>query len=275
LQKSTKLFLENFLKEDIKSGDITSKLLPRKKIIANIISRENGIVAGVQYAKEIFESRKCKVVAYRKDGQSVKPNQKIITISGDIYPILSCERTALNLMSRMSGIATQTNTYAKIIHSANPKVQLYSTRKTAPGLRVFDKDAVVIGGGRRHRMSLDQMVMIKDNHIAASDSLLDLIRRAKKKHGKIEVEVENLHDTILAAKEEVDIIMLDNMSPLQIKKIIKKLVQLDLRKKVKIEASGGINHSNVKQYARSGVDMISIGRLTSSVAGLDLSLEVN
>jgi len=275
LQKSAKKYLESFLAEDIRSGDITSRLLPRKKIVASIISRESGIVAGVQYAKEIFQSRNCKVTIHRKDGQFVVPNQKIISISGDTYSILSCERTALNLMSRMSGIATQVNAYAKKIRTANPKVGLYSTRKTAPGLRIFDKDAVAIGGGHRHRMSLDEMVMIKDNHIAATDSLLDLIKRAKQKHRKIEVEVESLHHAIMAAKQGVDIIMLDNMSPVQIKNIIKKLKEQGLRNKVKIEASGGINHSNVIQYARSGVDMISIGRLTSSVIGLDLSLEVS
>lgn len=275
MQKSTKKYLKSFLAEDIKSGDITSKLLPRKKIIAHIISRENGIVAGVQYAKEIFQSKNCLVTIHKKDGQQVISNQKIMTIAGDIYPILSCERTVLNLMSRMSGIATQTNTYVKKIHAANPKVELYSTRKTAPGLRIFDKDAVAIGGGNSYRMSLDQMVMIKDNHIAASESLLGLIKQAKQKHKKIEVEVENLDDAIIAARASVDIIMLDNMTPLQIKKIIQKLKQLNLRNKVRIEASGGINHSNITQYAKSGVDMISIGRLTSTVSGLDLSLEVN
>ncbi|MDE1769566.1 MAG: carboxylating nicotinate-nucleotide diphosphorylase [Thaumarchaeota archaeon] len=275
MQNSTKKILENFLAEDIKSGDITSKLLPRKKIIAHIISRENGIVAGVQYAKEIFQSRNCRVTIHKKDGQTVSPNQKIITIIGDTYPVLSCERTALNLMSRMSGIATQTSTYAKKIRAVSPKVGLYSTRKTAPGLRIFDKEAVVIGGGHKHRISLDEMVMIKDNHIAASDSFLDLVRRAKQKHKKIEVEVENLQNAIIAAREGADIIMLDNISPPKIEEIIKKLEQLNLRKNVKIEVSGGINQANVSQYARSGADMISIGRLTSSVAGLDLSLEVN
>ena len=275
MQKNLKKYLESFLAEDIRSGDITSRLLPRKKIVASIISRENGIVAGIQYAREIFRSRNCKVTIHRKDGQTVVQNQKIITIYGDAYQVLSCERTALNLMSRMSGIATQVNSYVKKIHVVNPKVGLYSTRKTAPGLRIFDKDAVVIGGGNRHRMALDQMVMIKDNHIAASDSLLDLLRDAKKKHRKIEVEVESLHHATIAAREGANIIMLDNMSPMQIKKIIKKLKQLGLRNKVKIEASGGINHSNVIQYAGSGVDMISIGKLTSSVSGLDLSLEVN
>ncbi|MDH2907916.1 MAG: carboxylating nicotinate-nucleotide diphosphorylase [Candidatus Nitrosotalea sp.] len=275
MQKSAKKQLERFLAEDIKSGDITSKLLVRKKITATIVSRENGIVAGVLYAKEIFSSRGCKVTIHKKDGQAVIPDQKIMTISGDTYQILSCERTALNLMSRMSGIASQTNQYVKKIRAANSKVEIYSTRKTAPGLRIFDKDAVVIGGGHRHRMSLDQMVMIKDNHIAASDSLLDLIKRAKQKHKKIEVEVENLKDAITAATEGVQIIMLDNMPPSKIRGTIQELKRLHLRDRVKIEASGGINHSNVAQYAISGVDMISIGRLTSSVTGLDLSLEVS
>lgn len=275
MQKSVKKYLKSFLDEDIGHGDITSRLLSKKKIIASIISRENGIAAGVQHAKEIFQSRNCRVTIHRKDGQTVVPNQKIMTIVGDAYSVLSCERTALNLMSRMSGIATQVSVYAKKIRAVNPKVGLYSTRKTAPGLRIFDKNAVVIGGGHRHRMTLDQMIMIKDNHIAASDSLAGLIKRAKQRHVKIEVEVESLKDAITAAREGVDIIMLDNMSPAQIKKIIKKLEQLNLRNKVKIEASGGINHSNIIQYARSGVDMISIGRLTSSVSGLDLSLEVN
>lgn len=275
MQPSAKKYLERFLAEDIGSGDITSKLLPRKKIIASIISREKGIVAGVKYANDIFRSRGCSVTIHKKDGQSVTQNQKILTIRGDVYSVLSCERTALNLMSRMSGIANQTNWYVRKIRATNPKVRLYSTRKTAPGLRIFDKDAVAIGGGHRHRMSLDEMVMIKDNHIAASDSLLNLIRRAKQKHKKIEVEVENLDDAITAARHGAAIIMLDNMPPVKIKKIIKKLEHLDLRNKVTIEASGGINHSNVSQYARSGVDMISIGRLTSSVVGLDLSLEVN
>ena len=125
MQKKIKIFLESFLKEDIGKGDITSNLLPRKKIIASIISREKGIVAGVQYAKEIFQSRKCRVIVHKKDGQTVSPNQKIMTIVGDTYPVLSCERTALNLISRMSGIATQTKVYAKKIRAANRKVGLY------------------------------------------------------------------------------------------------------------------------------------------------------
>jgi len=274
LHPSAKKSLETFLAEDIGKGDITSKLLPRKKIVANIIARQEGIIAGVQYAREIFVSRRCKVRILKRDGCKVRPNQKIMLVSGSAYSILSCERTVLNLLSRMSGIATRTNFLAKLIRSVNPRVTLYSTRKTAPGLRIFDKEAVEIGGGHKHRMSLDKMVMIKDNHIAA-DSLLNLVRHAKRKHKKIEIEVENLRDAITVAKEGAPIIMLDNISPPQIANIIKALKQLNLRNKVKIEASGGIDATNIKSYAKSGVDMISVGKLTSSVSGLDLSLEVS
>lgn len=275
MHASAKKALETFLAEDIGKGDITSKLLPRKKIHADIISRQEGIIAGVQYAREIFVSKKCRVKILKKDGLKVKPDEKIMTISGPAYSILSCERTALNLLSRMSGIATQTNLLVRLIRTVNPRVSLYSTRKTAPGLRIFDKEAVEIGGGHKHRMSLDEMVMIKDNHIAGSDSLLNLVRQAKRKYKKIEVEVENFQDAIIAAKEGASIIMLDNMRPLQISKVINVLKRLGLRNKVKIEASGGIYTDNIKSYAKSGVDMISVGKLTSSVSGLDLSLEVS
>jgi len=266
--------LDNFLAEDIGKGDITSNLLPRKKISANIIAREEGITAGTQYAKYIFASRACKVKILKKDGSKIKPNQKILIISGQAHAILSCERTALNLLSRMSGIATQTNHLVNKIEKINPKVRLYSTRKTAPGLRLFDKEAVEIGGGNKHRISLDQMIMIKDNHLAIA-SLLELIHKAHKRYRTIEVEVENLNDAILAAKAGASIIMLDNRSPKEISKIVNTLKILHLRDKVKIEASGGIDSTNIQSYAKTGVDMISVGKITSSAPGLDLSLEVN
>ncbi len=274
MHKRAKKALESFLAEDIGKGDITSKLLDKREVSANIISRQQGIVAGVKYAKEIFVSRKCKVIILKKDGQKIKPNNGIMRIRGPAYSILSCERTALNLLSRMSGIATQTNALVKMIKKANPHTELYSTRKTAPGLRFFDKEAVEIGGGNKHRMSLDQMIMIKDNHIAVAESVQELIRHTKR-YKTIEVEVENLNDAITAAIEGATIIMLDNIPPIKIRAIIKVLEGLGLRKKVKLEASGGIDISNVKLYAKSGVDMISIGKLTSSVPGLDLSLEVS
>lgn len=270
---SPKKDLERFLAEDLGKGDITSALLPKKKISAQIISRENAIVAGTKYAKEIFALKKCKVKIKKKDGSKIKPNDVIMEISGNADSVLSCERTSLNLLSRMSGIATQTNELVRLME--NSKTKLFATRKTAPGLRFFDKEAVVIGGGHRHRMRLDDMVMIKDNHIKAADSLVSLIHKARKKHNKIEVEVENQKDALLAAKEHASIIMLDNFLPNQIKKTIQLLEKNNLRKKVKIEASGGISKKNIKEYARTGVDVISVGSITNSVCGIDLSLEVN
>jgi len=260
-----------FLAEDLGKGDISSALLPRKKIKARIISRQSAIVAGVKFAKEIFALKGCQIRILKKDGSKVKRNQTILEISGTPQAILSCERTALNLLSRMSGIATQTNELVKKIPSR--KTKLYATRKTAPGLRFFDKEAVLIGGGEKHRMSLDQMVMLKDNHHSV-EPLEKLIKKAKRKHKKIEVEVENQRDAILAAKSGANIIMLDNFTPKNISKTISALKKLGLRNKVKLEASGGINTGNISRFAKTGVDMISVGSITNSVSGIDLSLEV-
>lgn len=264
--------LQKFLDEDIGKGDITSSLLSKKKTVARIISREKAVIAGVDFAKEIFKLKGCKVKIIKKDGQLVEPNQKIMEISGDAARILTCERTALNLLTRMSGIATQTQHLVKKIH--NKKTKIYATRKTAPGLRFFDKEAVKIGGGEKHRLRLDEMVMIKDNHIAVEESLLKLIKIAKKKYKKFEVEVENNSDAILAAQEGASIIMLDNFTPNQIKKTIQNLKKENLRNKVKLEASGGINAKNISKFAQTGVDIISVGSITNSVKGIDLSLEI-
>ena len=272
LSFNSKKILSQFLAEDIGKGDITSSLLPKRKISARIISRENAIIAGVNYAKKIFEIKGCSVKILKKDGSVIKPNQTIMQITGEAGKILTCERTALNLLTRMSGIATQTSQLVKKI--PDKKTKLYATRKTAPGLRIFDKEAVEIGGGKKHRMRLDEMVMIKDNHIAASESLLSIIKKAKKKYQKFEVEVENTNDAILAAKEGATIIMLDNFAPNQIKKTIQVLKNQKLRDKVMIEASGGITSKNISRYGKTGVDIISVGSITNSVKGIDMSLEI-
>ena len=268
---NSKKQLAQFLAEDIGKGDITSDLLDKKRITATIISRENAILAGVQYAKEIFKIKGCNVKILKKDGSKIKPNQTIISITGDAGKILTCERTALNLLTRMSGIATQTNQLVKKIPS---KTKLYATRKTAPGLRYFDKEAVEIGGGKKHRLRLDEMVMIKDNHIAIENSLLSLIKKTKKKYKKFEVEVENTKDAVLAANMGATIIMLDNFTPAQIKKTIQTLKDQKLRSKVLLEASGGITSKNISKYGQTGVDIISVGSITNSVKGIDMSLEI-
>ena len=271
LSFNSKKQLLQFLAEDIGKGDITSALLPKRRISARIISRENGIIAGTVYAKKIFKLNGCNSKILKKDGTRIKSNQTVMTITGDARKILTCERTALNILTRMSGIATQTNELVKKIPK---KTKLYATRKTAPGLRYFDKEAVEIGGGKKHRLRLDEMVMIKDNHIAVENSLLSIIKKAKKKYKKFEVEVENTSDAILATKEGATIVMLDNFSPYQIKKTIKVLKNQKLRNKVMLEASGGINFKNISKYSQTGVDIISVGSITNSVKGIDMSLEI-
>ncbi|MBI3253650.1 MAG: carboxylating nicotinate-nucleotide diphosphorylase [Nitrosopumilales archaeon] len=266
--------LLRFLAEDVGKGDITSSLLPKKIITAGIITRQNGTLAGVEFAKEIFCLKGCKVKILKKDGSKIIPNQIILRVSGYAKSVLTCERTVLNLLTRMSGIATQTNNLVEKIRRINSKSHIFATRKTAPGLRFFDKEAVKIGGGNKHRMSLDEMIMIKDNHLAV-DSITNLINKARKKYKKIEIEVENQNDALIAAREGATIIMLDNFSPKDITKTIARLKKLGLRNKVLLEASGGINSKNIQAFAKTGVDMISVGEITNSVKGIDFSLEIS
>ena len=271
LSFDAKKVLSQFLAEDVGKGDITSSLLPKKKAQARIISRENAVVAGTKYAKQVFELKGCKVKIVKKDGSKIKPNQTILLVVGYSRDILTCERTALNLLTRMSGIATQTRF---LVNKIPKKTKLYATRKTAPGLRIFDKESVEIGGGKRHRLRLDEMVMIKDNHIAVEGSLLSIMRKAKDRYKTFEVEVENSEDAVLAAKEGASIIMLDNFTPNQIKQTIHILKNQRLRNKVMLEASGGITAKNISKYGNTGVDIISVGSITNSVKGIDLSLEM-
>ena len=249
MRANIKKELLRFVSEDIQSGDITSVLLPKKKINAKIISREDGILAGVRFAREIFHLKGCHVRIIKKDGTRLKPNQVVLEVSGNARTILSCERTVLNLLSRMSGIATHTNLLVSKIRKINKKTSLYSTRKTAPGFRYFDKEAVQIGGGHKHRMALDDMVMIKDNHLLVCNSIEDIIKSARKRHKHVEVEVENQRDAILAASSGATIVMLDNFSPMRIKKTIAALQKKKLRNNVKLEASGGKNSKNISAYA--------------------------
>lgn len=272
---SPKRELKRFLDEDVGNGDITSKLLQKKRIHAKIITREETIVAGAKFAKDIFSLKRCRTRIWKKDGMVAKANQTILEINGNVGDVLACERTVLNLLSRMCGIATQTNNLKKQIKSVGSKSKVFATRKTAPGLRFFDKEAVKIGGGEKHRMTLNEMIMIKDNHLAVGESIEDVLKKAKKTGGKIEIEVESQKDAVLCAKLGADIIMLDNFSPDRIKKTIKKLTELKLRNKVILEASGRINSKNIVRYARTNVDMISVGSITNSVDGIDLSLEIS
>jgi len=263
--------LEEFLAEDIGKGDVTSKLLDNNAISARIIVREKCIIAGLDFAGQIFAIKNAAIKTKKRDGETANAGETIAEIAGNVQDILSCERTALNLLSRMSGIATQTR---RMTDAVCGKVEILATRKTAPGLRYFDKKAVEMGGGKRHRMSLDEAILIKDNHIAATGSLKDIIEKAKRTGLKVEVEVENQDDAAMAAALGADIIMLDNFTPAEAAKAIQMLEKTGLRGDVKIELSGGINSSNISRYADIGADMISLGFITNSAKSIDFSLEV-
>jgi nicotinate-nucleotide pyrophosphorylase (carboxylating) len=268
--------LLNFLEEDIGKGDITSNILPDIVINSSIISREDALIAGVDVCKRLFELVNCSVEVLIRDGNYAKKDDIVMKIRGDAKSILSSERTALNLMMRMSGIATLTRKYIEIAKSINDKVMIAGTRKTAPGLRYFDKKAIEIADGYSHRYRLDEMILIKDNHLAILGSVRDAIRLAKR-YDKymIEVEVESLNDAIDAIEEGADMIMLDNLDAGEVYYIVETLKERGLRNKVKIEVSGGINVINIRDYAKSDIDIISIGSITHSVKAIDLSLEIN
>ena len=269
--------LAKFLEEDIGKGDITSEIVPNDRVKAKIICKEKAVIAGLHEAGILFEIVGCEVRTLVTEGSFVKPNSTIINIAGNARSILSAERTVLNVLMRMSGIATETRKYVDEVRKINPKVKIACTRKTAPGFRVFDKRAVKVGGGETHRMRLDDMVLIKDNHLAIVGSASKAVKLAKEKDGfrkKIEIEVRSLNDAIEAVNAGADIIMLDNLTPKQVHSIIKTLKKKGLRDKVTVEVSGGITHKNVQQYATSDIDVISIGSLTHSVRAIDMSLEI-
>lgn len=271
--------LRRFVEEDIGHGDVTTfyAIQAGTVVQAEVIAKEKAIIAGVQEALIFLESFGLQPRALIEDGSKVSEKTKILHIEGDAATLLTIERTLLNLLSRMSGIATVTNQLIKKIREAGYKTRVASTRKTAPGMSHFDKKAVIIGGGDSHRGGLDDMVLIKDNHIIIAGSMKDAVENVQEKVSfskKIEVEVQSVNDVIEAAKTGVDIIMLDNFTPKQAKDALNLLKKNQLRDRVLIEASGGINQQNILKYAATGVDIISLGEITDSAKALDLSLEI-
>jgi len=271
--------LRNFLEEDIGLGDITTEaIIPSGiKVHAQIVVKEPAVVAGLNEAKMIFEIVGAKFLPNVREGEEVQPGTSIAEVEGDGRSILLAERTALNLLSRMSGIATETRKLVRKVRDAGLNVRIAATRKTAPGLRYFDKRAVIIGGGDPHRFRLDDQILIKDNHIAIAGSLEEALKRALSYASfskKIEVEAKTVDDAIRAAELGADIIMLDNMSVKEVQKVINSLRELGFRDKVLIEVSGEITENNILDYARTGPDIISVGAITHSVKSIDMSLEV-
>ena len=275
--------MDNIIKymidEDIGFNDITTDaLIPHDKIAeAKIISKDTGIVAGIEVVKPIFKEYGLEITTFKEDGDEIAMGDVILKIKGSARTILSLERTVLNLIMRMSGIATITSKMVLKVEDIGLNVKIAGTRKTSPSLHKFDKMAIAIGGGDTHRFRLDDMVLIKDNHKAVVGSISKAIELAKEKCSftkKVEIEVETTEDAIIASSSGADIIMLDNMLPDDIKKTIATIEKENLRKNVLIEASGGIDEDNILEYAKSGVDIISVGFITHSVSSLDISLAI-
>lgn len=271
--------LRQMVYEDVGFEDITSNaLIPEGiKIKGRIISKEKGIIAGIDSVNVLFNEFRIETTIKKEEGDKIEINDIIMEIEGDARIILSLERTVLNLLMRMSGIATLTFNTLNNIRRVNSNVILACTRKTTPGLQFFEKKAVKIGGGDTHRFKLDDCVLIKDNHIELVGSIEEAVIRAKDNVSftkKIEIEVENLEDAFVAVNAGADIIMLDNMSPEDVIKVLSSLKSDNLRHKALIEASGGIKPENIVEYAKTGVDIISAGYLIHSASALDLSMDI-
>ena len=269
--------IEYMLEEDEGFGDITSNAVVEKdkEVNAYIISKDEGILAGMDIIREVLEEYGIKVTFWLNDGCEISKKDLIMSMKGDARTILLLERTVLNLSMRMSGVATAANYYANLVKDYD--VRIAGTRKTSPAIAKFDKYALQIGGADTHRFSLDDMVLIKDNHIAVCGSPLDALLKAKENTSfskKIEIEVETLEDAIECVENKADIVMLDNMSGIEVKEVIEELEKLNIRQNSLIEVSGGITEDNILDYVEYGVDIISIGALTHSSRSLNFSLKI-
>jgi len=269
--------IRHALIEDIGKGDITTQLtIPKdKETKANILAKQDFLVCGLQAAERVFKLVDSKSVFEPnvKEGAAVKKGRVIALVSGKASSILSAERVALNLLSMLSGIATKTKEY---IDKVKPcKVKITDTRKTIPGLRELQKYAVRIGGGYSHRMGLDEMILIKDNHIKVTEGYDRL--PSVPKGFKIEIEVQNLDEFRHALRFKPDVIMLDNMKITDMKEAVDIRNNTEFKSHhppTKLEASGGVTLENVKDVAACGVDIISVGELTHSVESVDISLDI-
>ncbi|MBE7014939.1 MAG: carboxylating nicotinate-nucleotide diphosphorylase [Ruminococcaceae bacterium] len=261
------------LKEDITSEDIsTNSVMPSYKLgQVELIAKQEGIICGLQIFKRVFEllDENTEFEFYFKDGDKVKPKDLIGIIKGDIRVLLSGERTALNYLQRMSGIATYTNEVASLLKGT--KTKLLDTRKTTPNMRIFEKYSVKVGGGFNHRYNLSDGILLKDNHIGAAGSVANAVKMAKEYAPfvrKIEIEVENLDMLKEALDAGADIVMLDNMAPEDMKTAVEMA-----KGKAETECSGNVTKENIKNLTDIGVDYISSGALTHSAPILDLSLK--
>lgn len=266
MNSADKKLLKKALREDIGKGDITSRLLIPSGSYgrAVVIAREKGVFYGVEIAREIFKSAgRVKVKFFIKDGQSFSAGKTLFELSGPVHGILEGERTALNFLGHLCGVATRTRAFSDIVEKYGGRV--LDTRKTTPFLRAFEKKAVLAGGGMNHRMGLYDEIFVKENHRRYGN-----LQKLKQFSGKFEIEVRNLKEAVAAMKLKPRVILFDNFKPEALKKAVAFVRRQN--KKIILEASGGITLENVRRYAAAGVDWISVGSLTHSVKTIDLSL---
>ncbi|MGD2278771.1 MAG: carboxylating nicotinate-nucleotide diphosphorylase [Candidatus Omnitrophota bacterium] len=288
-KKRIDMIVRYALKEDIWTGDITSQSVLNEDLVVDavILAREQGVICGMQVVERVFETvdPELKFKPMVKDGDHIEPGQEVAFVEGPARSVLKAERTALNFLGLMSGVSTETRKFVDRIGGA--KAKLYDTRKTIPLHRYFQKYAVTVGGGTNHRKGLWDMVLIKDNHIRAlsvqkktSDSesvIKDIIKQARssvQKNIGVEIEVESLKECGWALDEKPDVIMLDNMPSDAVEKAVALRKEKGLEGKILFEVSGGVSLENIAEYARTGVEIISTGKITSSARTLDFSLEI-
>ena len=272
--------LKKFLEEDCYFNDISSEVINEDHTIsAKIISKSSGYISGLEEINLLFNLLNIKVKLYKKDGERINLGDIIVTLEGNIRNILLGERLALNLLTHMSSITTTTKKFLNIINESGKNIILACTRKTLPGLRIFQKKAVKIGGGDTHRFSLDDMILLKDTHLkyynGNIEKLLKVVKEKASFTKKIEIEIEKVEDIVPAVKNGADIIMCDNMTPENVRKSIELLDQSNLRKNknILIEVSGGITLDNIQKYIDVNPDIISTSDITSfPLIKVDLSL---
>lgn len=269
--------IKHWLAEDIGDGDHTTLCcIPADAIgRSRLIVKDTGIIAGIEVAKKVFEifDRELRITQYMHDGDEVKPQDIAFEVEGKVRSLLQTERLMLNMMQRMSGIATRTREYVKLLEGT--RTRILDTRKTTPGLRMLEKEAVLIGGGCNHRIGLYDMILLKDNHIDFAGGISQAIDRANKylkdnnKNLKIEIEVRNFDElNEVLASGNVNRIMLDNFSVSDTRKAVEIIGG-----RFETESSGGITETTIREYALAGVDYISVGALTHSIKSLDMSFK--
>ena len=272
--------LKKFLDEDIGHGDITTDALvdPALKATGTVVCKERAVIAGLSESIILLKLLGCEGKPKVRDGQEVSSGTIILEANGSGRALLKVERVLLNLLAHMSGVATATAELVNIVKKNGNSMRIACTRKTLPGLRYFEKRAVELGGGDTHRLRLDDAVLIKDNHLALAGSITEAVRKEKAKVSftkKIEVEATTPNEAVEAGLAGADIVLLDNMTPSEVKKSVSLLETKKLRDLLLVEVSGGITRENLASYVKTGVDVISVGSITHSAKAIDMSLELH